>query len=160
MLNCSTFVVAVCRKRGNGGVTPQLLFQILTNVWCAVTQHITGGELNYVLDMVFCIRISSMWCLLWLTTPCLLALEVCFGLYTARLEWSGRLFPNRNAILIGELGSPIGSSDSSIRDSGVPKAVTTQFILDHLYFIKNGLYLRYLRLSRDLWRGRKQYFQC
>ena len=64
MLNCSTFVVAVCRKRGNGGVTPQLLFQILTNVWCAVTQHITGGELNYVLDMVFCIRISSMWCLL------------------------------------------------------------------------------------------------
>ena len=76
MLNCSTFAVAVCRKRrnggvtpqlliaGNGGVTPQLLFQILTNVWCAVTQHITGGELNYVLDMVFCIRISSMWCLL------------------------------------------------------------------------------------------------
>jgi hypothetical protein len=58
------------------------------------------------------------------------------------LDWNGleRLFPNRNAILIGELGSPIGSSDSSIRDSGVPKAVTTRFILDHLYFIKNGLY--------------------
>jgi hypothetical protein len=64
MLNCSTFAVAVCRKRGNGGVTPQLLFQILTNVWYAVTQHITGGELNHDFNMVFCIRISSMWCLL------------------------------------------------------------------------------------------------
>ena len=49
MLNCSTFAVAVCRKRGNGGVTPQLLFQILTKVWWAVTQHITGGELKYPL---------------------------------------------------------------------------------------------------------------
>ena len=29
-------------------------------------------------------------------------------------------------------------------------AHTTQFILDHLYFIKNGLFLCYLRLSRDL----------
>ena len=27
---------------------------------------------------------------------------------------------------------------------------TTQFILDHLYSIKNGLFLCYLRLSRDL----------
>jgi len=45
--------VAVCRKRGNGGGTPQLLFQILTKVWWAVTQHITGGELKHPLRTVF-----------------------------------------------------------------------------------------------------------
>jgi hypothetical protein len=78
------------------------------------------------------------------------------------LDWNGleRLFPNRNAILIGELGSPIGSSDSSIRDSGIPKAVTNQNILSSLYSTKNGLYLCYLRLCRDLCQGHKRYFQC
>ena len=72
------------------------------------------------------------------------------------LDWNGleRLFPNRNAILIGELGSPIGSSDSSIRDSGVPKAVTTQIILDHLYFTKNDLCPLLSWLLRSLLRSR------
>ena len=62
--------------------------------------------------------------------------------------------PNRNAILIGELGSPIESSDSSMRDSGIPKAVTNQNILSSLYSTKNDLCPLLSVLLRSLLRSR------
>ena len=131
----------VCMKRGNGGVTPQLLFQILTKVWWAVTQHITGGELKYPLWMVFyCIRISSMWCLLWLTTVCLLALAVCLGWYCVS---------ERQLQLLLSEGCFDWMDPHRMIDQGMVSIFrnTTQFkLLRPVYSTKNALcYLCYLQ---------------